>query len=141
MRTAIPTNTGRVDARAQITALALDIVAIIVFAAIGRRSHEESNGIGSVLSTAAPFLVALLVGWGLTNVLARWRPQLRDGTGLDAGVVIWAVTVVLGLLARRTLWDRGTAFAFVIVATIVLAAFVVGRRIAIRSWETRRTQA
>ena len=135
------TNTERLDARRQISALSLDVVSIVVFAAIGRRSHDESRGLGAVLSTAAPFLLALIVGWGATTLLASRRPQLRDGAAVDAGVSIWIVTVTLGLLSRRVLWDRGTAFAFVVVAALVLGAFIVGRRAAVRSWATRRTHA
>ncbi len=128
-------------ARRQITALSLDVVSIVVFAAIGRRSHDESRGLGAVLSTAGPFLVALVVGWGAITVLSRHWPQLRNGADREAGVVIWIVTVGLGLLARRTLWDRGTAFAFVVFATLVRGAFIVGRRAALGAWESRRKQA
>lgn len=131
-------DTDRFAARRQVTALSLDVVSIVVFAAVGRRSHDESRGLGSVLSTAAPFLVALLVGWGATKVLSRRRSHLRDGADRDAGVVIWIVTVGLGLVLRRTLWDRGMAFAFVVVATLVLGVFIVGRRIALGLLEDRR---
>jgi len=127
-------------ARRQTTALALDVVSIVVFAAIGRRSHDESNGLGGVLSTAAPFLLALVAGWIVATLAASRRPQLRDGGSPDAGVVIWVVTVGLGLVARRVLWDRGTALAFVVVATLVLGAFIVGRRFAVRSLATRQNR-
>lgn len=128
-------------ARRHVTAASLDVVSIVVFAAIGRRSHDESNGLGGVLSTAAPFLLALVAGWTVATLVARRRPQLRDGSSPEAVVVIWIVTVGLGLLARRVLWGRGTAFAFVVVATLVLGAFLVVRRLAWRSFDTRHNRA
>ncbi|MEN9648696.1 MAG: hypothetical protein RLZ17_732, partial [Actinomycetota bacterium] len=48
------------------------------------------------------------------------------------GVVIWLVTVVLGLLLRNLIFDRGTATPFVIVATVVLGVLLVGRRLIMR---------
>jgi hypothetical protein len=44
------------------------------------------------------------------------------------GVTVWLATVVIGLLLRRIVWDRGTAISFVIVATVVLGALLVGWR-------------
>jgi drug/metabolite transporter (DMT)-like permease len=113
-----------------IAALAADVACIVVFAAIGRRSHDEAEGIGGVLATAAPFLVALAVGWALVEALRRSRSRPTDPVRIDAGVVIWLVTVGAGLLLRRTLWDRGTARAFVIVATVFLGLAIVGWRVA-----------
>jgi FtsH-binding integral membrane protein len=111
-----------------IAALLADGVGVVVFAAIGRRSHDEADGVGAVLTTAAPFLVALAIGWALVMALRHARPRPSDPVQVDAGVIIWVVTVVAGLLLRRTLWDRGTALAFVIVATAFLGVAIVGWR-------------
>jgi hypothetical protein len=46
--------------------------------------------------------------------------------------VIWACTVVGGLLLRQTS-DQGTATAFVVVATLVLGLLLVGPRAAARA--------
>jgi hypothetical protein len=43
---------------------------------------------------------------------------------------VWVVTVALGMLLRRTVFDRGTAASFVIVATLVTGALLLGWRAA-----------
>jgi hypothetical protein len=103
------------------TAAALDVVLVVVFAATGRASHEESAfGLG-LLTTAWPFLVALAAGWIVT--LAWRRPVAIARTG----VPVWLITVAGGMLLR---WvsGQGTALPFIIVATIVLCAALVGWR-------------
>lgn len=105
-------------------ALATDVVLVVIFAAIGRASHGEEvigpDGLG-LAQTTWPFLVALLVGW-LTMRL--WRFPLAI---LNAGVAVWLYTVIGGMLLRA-LSGQGVQTAFVIVASIVLALFLVGWR-------------
>lgn len=106
-------------------AAAVDAAIVVVFAGAGRRSHDESGGIASALGTAAPFLCALAVVWIAAVVLCRVRG--RDEAqllGVDAGVLIALGTVVLGMLARRLLWDRGTAVAFVVVTAAFFTALM-----------------
>ena len=106
-------------------ALALDIFSVLLFVAVGRRNHDESAGISGVVEVALPFLIALISGWLITRA---WRsPQ-----ALSTGVVIWLVTVVLGLGLRNFLFDRGTATPFIVVATLVLGVLLVGRRLIMR---------
>ena len=54
----------------------------------------------------------------------------------------WAITSAGGLLLRRTLWDRGTATAFVVVTAVVLGMLLVGWRALgrhVRTWCGRGT--
>lgn len=102
-------------------AVAIDAAAVVLFAAVGRTSHESFTLVG-VGATALPFLVALAVGW--IGSLA-WRAPHAP---VRAGVPIWAVTVVGGMLGRMLLGD-GTAVAFVIVATLTLLLLLVGWRV------------
>ena len=98
---------------------------MLLFVAVGRRNHDESAGISGVVEVALPFLIALISGWLVTRA---WRsPQ-----ALSTGVVIWLITVVLGLALRNFLFDRGTATPLIIVATLVLGALLVGRRLIMR---------
>ena len=112
-------------ARQIVFALSLDIFSVLLFVAVGRRNHDESAGISGVVEVALPFLIALISGWLVTRA---WRsPQ-----ALSTGVVIWLITVVLGLALRNLLFDRGTATPFIIVATLVLGALIFGRRLIFR---------
>ncbi|KAA0959874.1 DUF3054 domain-containing protein [Microbacterium sp. ANT_H45B] len=106
-----------------VPALILDAVLVLVFAVIGRASHEEDPG--GFLLTAWPFLVALLLGH-LVAALLPARP--RRPWSLAWGAVAWAVTVVGGLLLRVVSGDTAQ-IAFIIVATLVLAVFLLGWRV------------
>ncbi|MEN9504719.1 MAG: hypothetical protein RI958_645 [Actinomycetota bacterium] len=96
-----------------------DIVAVIVFVALGRRSHDEGgNAAVETARVAAPFLIALAVGW----VAARaWRRP----TALTTGAIVWVVTVALGMVVRNVVFDRGTATSFVVVASLVTGVLLL----------------
>lgn len=113
------------------TALAagLDVFGVVVFAALGHRNHDRSGTFVSVLETAAPFLFGLATGW---LVARAWRRPARLLTGL----VIWPVTVLIGMIVRNVAFDRGTATSFVIVATVFVGAFLIGWR-AVVGWRER----
>lgn len=105
-----------------VPALILDAVFVLVFAAIGRVSHQEDPG--GFLVTAWPFLVALLLGH-LVAALLPSRP--RRPWSLLWGAVVWIVTVVGGILLRLVSGDTAQV-AFVIVATLTLGLLLVGWR-------------
>jgi hypothetical protein len=99
----------------------VDAALVLVFVALGRTSHEEGHVLSGTLGVAAPFLIALALGW----IGARaWRHPLA----LRTGVIVWVTTVVAGMVLRRTVFDRGTALAFIIVATLFTGLFLVGWR-------------
>ena len=108
-------------------AAAIDVVAIVLFVVIGRNNHDEGGSvIGEAAAVAAPFLLAVALGW----VLARaWRAPAAFSTG----IVIWLVTVVAGMLLRRFAFDRGTALPFIIVASLFTLLFLVGWRV-VNEW-------
>ncbi|WP_312673594.1 DUF3054 domain-containing protein [Microbacterium sp.] len=103
-------------------ALLVDAVLVLVFAAIGRASHQEDPA--GFLLTAWPFLVALLLGHAAALLLPG-RP--RRPWSLSWGAVVWAVTVVGGMLLRLLSGDTAEV-PFVIVATLVLGVFLLGWR-------------
>lgn len=108
--------------RTALASLALDIALVLVFAAIGRASHDEQAfGVG-LLQTAWPFLAALALGWLATLAWRRPTAPLRTGVG------VWAVTVVGGMLLRAAS-GQGTAPAFIVVATLTLLVLLVGWRV------------
>ena len=100
----------------------VDLVLVLVFVLIGRRSHDESSAVVGVLTTLWPFAVGLVVGWG-TVVGVRWRAAT-----LSAGAVVWVSTLVLGMLLR-VVSGQGIQVSFVIVAAVVLAVFLLGWRL------------
>jgi len=112
--------------RAVLWSLVADVVGIIVFVIIGRRNHDEGVAPAGVIETAAPFVIAALVGW----LLARaWKSPIAVGTG----AIIWVTTVALGMVLRKFVFDDGTATAFVIVATVFTGAVLNGWRLAVRT--------
>jgi hypothetical protein len=106
-------------------ALAFDVACVLLFVILGRRSHDEGNGVLSVLNVAAPFAIGLAVGWLVSPNVRRTPRSLR------AGVDVWVATVVIGVLLRWFAWDRSTAFAFVVVATLFLGFFMLGWRVVV----------
>jgi hypothetical protein len=115
-----------------LAAAGIDIIAIVVFVAIGRRSHDEGSALGGIAAVAGPFLIGLAAGW---LVARAWVRPMAPSTGF----VVWPVTVLVGMVLRHFVFDRGTAMAFIIVATIVTGVFLVGwRMVAARTTHSGR---
>lgn len=108
--------------RSAARALAFDVVAVVVFVAIGRRSHDEGgNAFVQTAKVAAPFLIALAAGWSAARA---WKQP----EALRTGAIVWVVTVALGMVLRHWVFDRGTAVSFIIVASVFTGVFLVGWR-------------
>lgn len=128
----------------QAAAFIADLVAVLAFAALGRRAHDEGSVLVGTLATAAPFLAGTAAGWGCLRLLARMvpsrvMPPWTDGRTLPAGGVVLVWTVTLGMLLRHVT-GRGVAGSFVIVATTFLALLLLGRR-AVARWRVSRRGA
>jgi hypothetical protein len=108
-------------------ALALDLVAVLLFVGIGRAVHAHGLSIGGLTSTAWPFVSGLAVGW-VAVTLAH-----RAATSLGSGALVAAVTVAVGM-TLRVVAGQGTAVAFVVVALCFLGAFLCGWRFLARLW-------
>ncbi|GGR37224.1 DUF3054 domain-containing protein [Agromyces mediolanus] len=98
-----------------------DVLLVALFVVIGRRSHAEGLDLAGLWQTAWPFLAALLLGW---LVSLAWRRPLAVW---PTGVVVWAVTLVGGMLLR-TASGQGTQLPFILVAAGTLALFLLGWR-------------
>lgn len=122
--------------RPTFVALLLDVAVVLTFATVGRASHAEGLSVPGVLQTAWPFAVGLLLGWSIALAVTSARRAV-DLVSLPAGVAVWACTVPTGM-ALRTLTDQGTASAFVVVATVTLAAGLLGWRLLARRPEPHR---
>lgn len=99
-----------------------DVIAVLIFVAIGRRNHDGTIDAEGVFEVAAPFLMALAATW----IIVLWR-RLHP-TRISTGVIVWVGVVALGMILRKVLFDGGTATAFVIVATIFVGVAVNGWR-------------
>lgn len=111
----------RPDANVRIAvALTIDVILVVVFAAVGRASHGEDPS--GLLVTAWPFLVALAAGWLITRAWRAPAAPVRTGVG------VWVVTVAGGMLLRAVT-AQGTAVAFIVVATVTLLVLLVGWRV------------
>jgi Protein of unknown function (DUF3054) len=101
-------------------AIAVDVICILIFAILGRSSHQETTDLLGVAHTAWPFLVGGLLG---TVIGRTWRRPYA----LTSGVAVWLSTVVGGMVLRL-LTGAGVQLSFIIVASCVLALFLIGWR-------------
>ena len=115
-------------------ALTADVVCVLLFVVIGRRSHDEGDGIASVLGIAAPFVIGLAVGWLLSPYVHRSPRSVR------AGIDVWVATVVIGMFLRRLAWERSTALSFVIVTAAFLALTMLGWRLVVAATSRPRRE-
>jgi hypothetical protein len=99
---------------------------VVVFATIGRASHDEELRLAGVWHTAWPFLVG-------TALALAWAAYAKDDPRtVKVGIRVWLLSLVVGMVLRR-LTDAGTAPSFVVVATLVLGVLFVGWRLVARA--------
>lgn len=112
--------------------LAVDVIGVLVFCAVGRRSHDEGLNAAGVAATAWPFLTGAAIGW----LAARgWR---RPTAVAPTGVVVWLSTVVVGMVLRKAT-AAGVAASFVMVAATVTALLLLGWRVTAGLTQRRRS--
>lgn len=118
--------------RSRVLAFLLDVTSVLIFVALGRRTHDAGSGVIGYLEVAAPFVLALVVVW---LVVLLWK---REPRSFAVGAIVAAVTWLLGLLLRAMVLDGGTATAFVIVAGLFLFATMLGWRTLSLVWGRRK---
>ena len=100
---------------------ACDALCVLVFVIIGTRNHETDTGLTGILYVAAPFWISV--------TLAHLAPLMqKQAKALPHKYVVWGYTIVMGMVMRNLVFERGTAPAFVIVATAFLGATMLGWR-------------
>jgi hypothetical protein len=110
-----------------------DLLAVIVFAFIGRMNHDEGLSVQGIFSTAWPFALGAAIGWSLAYLYAHMRSDhghtydFRPERLIPDGVLVWVGAVAIGMLLRQQ-FHQGVALSFIIVATIVLGVFLLGWR-------------
>jgi Protein of unknown function (DUF3054) len=117
-----PTNQQSASAgtRTILAAALADTVLMLVFAAIGRDTHQRADVLTGVLITAWPFLAGAALAWLATRA---WRRPLA----LKSGVAIWLGAVGVGMVLRA-LTGQTVVIAFVIVALLSLGLALLGYR-------------
>lgn len=115
------TDQSGTQTRSVVTALAIDAIAVLVFATVGRRSHAEGITAAGVLHTAWPFLSGTAAGWLASQA---WR---RPFALAPTGVAIWVCTVIVGMLLRKAT-SAGVAGSFIVVASIATGVLLLGWR-------------
>ncbi len=115
-RTSAPTKTAAL-------AYAADAACVVLFCTIGRRNHAEAVTLAGVAETAWPFLAGLTVAWLLSRA---WR---QPTAVWPTGVVLWLGTIAIGM-GLRTVTGAGIAASFILVATAVTGALLLGWRAA-----------
>jgi hypothetical protein len=101
-----------------------DVIGVLVFCAVGRRSHDEGLSVTGIATTAWPFLAGTAVGWLASRA---WQ---RPTVVVPTGVVVWLCTVAVGMLLRKAS-SAGVAASFVLVAALVTAVLLLGWRAAV----------
>ncbi|MEV1291750.1 DUF3054 domain-containing protein [Pseudonocardia sp. NPDC049635] len=102
-------------------ALAADLVAVVVFAAVGRISHAEADSLVGLAGTALPFLIGAAAAWA--------TPWVRSSpTSLRAGFVVLALSVGIGFVLRLGFLGR-LPLSFAVVAVVALAVLLLGWRV------------
>ena len=101
--------------------LATDVAGVLVFCALGRRSHDEGLNVAGIATTAWPFLSGTAVGWLVTRA---WR---RPTAVYPTGVAVWLCTVAVGMLLRKAT-SAGVAASFIVVASSVTGLLLLGWR-------------
>jgi hypothetical protein len=117
----MPVDDGGRRGQPALIALFADVVCVLVFCTIGRRSHAEGLTVAGIAQTAWPFLAGTGVGWLLSR---GWR---KPFTVIPVGLVVWVSTVVVGMVLRKVT-SSGLSPSFVVVASVSTAVLLLGWR-------------
>lgn len=107
----------------------IDLASVGLFALLARiahRSAEEPVTFLTWANTAWPFALGTGIAWALA-----WSGVLSTATGLDRrfGVAVWLHTVALGLLIWGLRHGAIPHWSFMIVASTVSGALLLGWRL------------
>ena len=105
-------------------AIAVDVICILIFAIVGRSSHNEATDLVGVVHTTWPFLIGAVAGMVVGRI---WRRP----TAVATGVFVWLGALIVGM-TLRFVSGGGVQLSFVIVAGCVLGVFLVGWRAAFK---------
>jgi hypothetical protein len=114
----------------------LDVVVLVVFVALGKRSHGEQGGIGWYGHVLWPFLAGLA---GAALVTRCYGAAPTDRERRRRLVAAWLVTVAVALVLRTLFEDKTLISTFVIVATVFIGLGMLGWRSVAHAWRALRS--
>ncbi|MEC3914348.1 DUF3054 domain-containing protein [Nocardia sp. CDC160] len=120
----------------------VDVVLVLFFSMLGRRSHDEAVLGAGLLRTFWPFGTGVVLGWVIAVAVASGREGVSAAKRFDAravwptGVIVWLSTLIGGMLLRAVS-GQGVALSFVLVAATFLALFLIGWRAAVQILRAR----
>lgn len=109
--------------RKAVVGCAGDAALVTLFAVLGNISHGTGLSPAEIWSTAWPFLLGLGLSWGITG---SWRAPQNIW---PSGITVVILTVTFGMILREVLTSGSAEASFVIVASVVLGVFLLGRRL------------
>jgi FtsH-binding integral membrane protein len=112
-------------------AAAADLVVLVLFVLIGRRSHHEDAGVAGFLRVWWPFAAGLVLAWLVTRLD---RAPLAWGRA----VVAWLLTVAVGMALRIAVEGHEFKVAFTVVTLLFVGAGMLGWRAIVRAVRARR---
>lgn len=115
----------------RLTALVVgDIVSFLVFTVVGQSNHKEAISVGSIITIAAPFIIAWFIvapflgAFGRRASAATTRPiPLLPRTALS-----WVVAWPVAFLLRAVVFHGDITVAFAIVALVFNMIFLLAWR-------------
>lgn len=122
------------DRRLSVAAVVADLAVLVVFVAVGRRSHDEAAGLEGFVRVWWPFAAGL---GAATAVTGLWREPLAWRRAVPA----WLLTVAAGMALRVTVQGRDLRPSFVVVTTLFAGVGMLGWRAVVRRRVTRRARA
>ncbi len=118
------------DARA-VRLLGGDVVVLLAFTLLGRRTHDEAVGLAAALdvaTTAAPFVVAW-IGASLALGAARTERTSTLASMVVRTLSAWAAALPLAIVLRALVLGRFSPWTFYVVAAIVPLLLLLAWRI------------
>lgn len=116
------------------TAVALDFLAIAIFALLARLAHQSDDmpfNFAGWASTVWPFAIGVALGWVIVEFGLRSKNSTADGTNTNTtghSPLIWLITVVTGLVIWGIRNQALPHWSFVIVACVMSALLMLGWR-------------
>ncbi|MFV9504132.1 MAG: DUF3054 domain-containing protein [Oscillochloridaceae bacterium umkhey_bin13] len=128
-------------ARRTLLLVAGDVVALLIFAALGRRSHGAAAGLaalGETAITALPFIA----GWlSVAPLAGAFSPHTTNGVGpmLRTVLIGWSGALLVGAVLRAAMIGRFSPVSFYVVTFLVALLILGGWRAVFALIEGRNT--